>query len=329
MNFKCSILLLSSLFLASCSLAPDPTDRPEWIDHAQTLYPLNTYLTAVGQASKEELAGKNAIANLARIFSVEVRAKINVLTESTKTDSAVSVTFESLSALQKTIETKTEQAVSSVEITESWLSPEGEFYTLAVLEKQKLAISLRETIDEFDISTAGNIDFSMNRSPNEIASINALRKARDSQIARQISNMKLKKVSVEGVADDVSLAKIEQLINKKIATMKVSVSAPGELDKQTIKSGLTAMGMRVSDHANIHVSAFVDIGKPILINKWYWLRGNYQLSVSQNGKLISRKRWPIKILAKERELLDSRLEDKLNSKILDYIIELMSDSPTL
>ena len=329
MNFKLPLLLLSSLLLASCASQPDLTERPEWIDHAQALYPSDTYLTAIGQASKRDRAAKNSVANLVEIFSVEVRAKTNVLTEATKTESAVSVTAESSTSLQRTIETETSQAVSGVEIKESWLSPEGEYYALAVLEKQKLAVSLRETIDELDTSTADNINFSINTAVNEIASINALRKARDNQIARQIANMQLKQVSLAGVPSDISSNKIEMLIDKKIAAIKISVSAEGELHKQTVEAGIAAMGMQVSDTAKIHVAALVDVGKPTLINKWYWLRGSYQLSVSQNGKVISRKRWPIKVSAKEKELLDSRLEDRLNSKISDYIIELVSDSPAL
>lgn len=329
MKFKLFILLLSCFFVASCSLTADPTERPEWLDHAQVLYPSNTYLTAVGKASKPDRASKNAVANLVEIFSVSVRARTNVLMEATKTRSVLSVTSESLNALQRTIKIETKKAVNGVETNEKWLSPDGEYYVLAVLEKQKLAISLREAIDDFDISTAANIDFSINSAQNEIASINALRKARDSQIARKITNIQLKKVSLNGVVNDISLEKIEQLINNKIASMKVRVSAGGELDKQTLELGITAMGIPVNEHAKIHVSAIVDVGKPKFINEWYWLMGNYQLSVSQNGKLISRKHWPIKILAKEKALLASRLEDKLNSKISDYIIELMSDSPTL
>ncbi len=328
MNIKLLFSIVIIFFIASCSSTPDLTKRPEWIDQAQSLYPSAQYLTAVGEGVNLSRARKNALANLVEIFSVNVKAQTNVITKGTKSDSVLGVSAESSSSLSRTIQTETKNTVNGVVIKQSWLSQTGQYYALAVIEKQKLATSLRETIGELDRSTAQDIDFSIDNAPNDIAAINALRKARDNQIARHMANMQLKQVSIGGVPNEISSSKIEALIDKKIASLSVSVSTQNVQNKQTVEAGLAAMGIRVTESGKLKVLAKIDVSSPVHINEWYWLRGSYQLSISEDGKVISHKRWPIKVSAKDASMLNSRLNDNLNKKISEYIIELVSDSLT-
>jgi hypothetical protein len=322
-------LFLSCFFIISCASTPNEKDRPEWIDNAKATYSDSDYLTAVGQASKRDRAGKNAKANLAEIFYVNVRAETNTLTEATKEESALGVTMESSTYLQRSILTETDQAMSGVKISDSWLSPSGDYYALAVLEKRKAAMSLNESIMELDDSTADLIDFSIKTAPNSIVSINALRAARDEQMARHMANLQLKQVSVSGVPTEISTKKIEKLIANKLATLQVSVDINSEKHTKSVQSGLSQLGVNVVDSSNIVVSADIDITEPTLIKGWYWLRGSYELSISEDGKVISRKRWPVKVSSKQQEMLNSRLQDSVNEKLTQYLSELVSDSPTL
>ncbi|MCK5817962.1 MAG: LPP20 family lipoprotein [Psychromonas sp.] len=328
MNHKLMFLLVTSFLIISCVSKPDLTKRPEWIDQTQSLYPSNQYLTAVGEGTTRNRARKNAQVNLVEIFSINVKAQTNVITNATKSDSALGVSAESSTSLNRTIETETSAAVSGLDIKQTWLSPKGKYYALAVLEKQKLANSLRKTIDQLDTSSAQDIDFSIHHAPNEIASINALRTARDKQIARHLANIQLREVSLGDIPKEISISKIEGLINKKIAGLSVSVSAKNNQNKETVESGLAAMGVHVTENGKLKVIAKIDLSSPVLINQWYWLRGSYQLSITQGGKVISRKRWSIKVSSKDESLLNLRLNDNLSKKISTYLIELMSDSLT-
>lgn len=327
-HYRFSCYLFSLFFITGCA-STTSNERPLWIDNAQSLYSESDYLTAVGQASKRDRAGKNATANLAEIFYVNVRAETNTLTEATKAESALGVTMESSTSLQRSIQTETDQVLNGVQIRESWLSPNGEYYALAVLEKRKAAMALNESIMAFDDKTAELINFSINIAPNSIASVNALRAARDEQMARQMANLQLKQVSASGVPNDISSKKIEGLIAQKLANMKISVDIDSEKHAKTVQSGLAQLGVNVAKNANIVISADIDITEPTLLNDWYWLRGSYELSVSENGQVISRKRWPVKVSAKQQQMLMPRLQDKVNSSISQYLAELVSDSPTL
>lgn len=318
--------LLGCFFMSSCATTAKQ-QRPQWIDHAQSSYLASDYLTAVGQASKRDRAGKNATANLAEIFYVNVRAQTNTLTEATKAESALGVSMESSTSVQRSIQTETDQVLSGVQIRESWLSATGEYYALAVLNKRKAALTLNESIMQFDSSTADLIDFSANSAPNSIAAVNALRAARDEQIARQMANLQLKQVSVSGVPVAISTKKIEALISEKLASLQVHVVS--DKQRKTVQSGLAKLGVSVVDQANIVITDELDISQPSKLNGWYWLRGSYVLSILEDGQVISRKRWPIKVSAKQQEILMQRLHDKLDRSINAYLAELVGDSPTL
>jgi hypothetical protein len=327
--YRVILSIISCFFIIACASTTSESVRPQWIDNAKAMYAGNDYLTAVGQASKRDRAGKNAKANLAEIFYVNVRAETNTLTEATKEESALGVTMESSTSLQRSIQTETDQAMSGVIIKDSWLSPSGEYYTLAVLDKRKAAMSLNESIMDLDDSTSDLINFSLKTAPNSISSLNALRAARDEQMARHMANLQLKQVSVSGVPIEISTRKIESLIAQKLAKMEVTVNLDSGKYTKSVQSGLAKLGVKVVENATIVVSENLDITEPTLIKGWYWLRGSYELSISENEQVMSRKRWPVKGSAKQKEILTLRLKDTVNAKMAEYLTELVSDSPAL
>ena len=326
--------ILLSLFLLSACAAPTneekaETERPDWIDHAQNKYPSQVYLTAVGEASNRTRASKNAIVNLVEIFSVNVKAETKTLTEAVKEESVLGVTMESSSTLHRNIETESEQAIQGVEIKESWLSPTGEYYTLAVLHRISAAQNLTESIIDLDEQTAELIDYSINVAPNSIVAVNALRSARDIQITRKMADLQLNYISGSGIPVDISSEKIEQLIRQQLASLKVSVEADIESQQSSLEAGLSRLGVTVVDESPLRISAKMDMIKPAYIDAWHWLRGSYELTITENDQVISRKRWPVKVSSKQKELLTPRLQDKLNSRMNEYLQQLISDSPTL
>lgn len=326
-------ILLSILLISACSTATTvekkQTKRPNWIDQATASYPSNIYLSAVGQSSNRTRAGQNAVANLVEIFSVDVKAETKTLTAAVKKESALGVTMESSSTLQRNIETKTEQAIQGAEIKETWLSPSGEYYALAVLHRISAAQNLSELIVALDEQTADLIDYSINVAPNSILAINALRSARDLQITRKMANLQLSYISGSGIPNDIPSTKIEQLIKQKLASLQISVEADSVSNLKSVQAGLSRLGIKVVEQSSLKVLASKDTVKPASIESWYWLRGSYELAITENGQVISRKRWPIKVSAKQKDLLIPRLQDKLNSRINEYLQQLISDSPTL
>ena len=153
-NITLILSALCLLIISGCSASTPQqraiSERPDWVDNSQQKYPSEYYLTAVGEGSSRARASKNAMTNLVEIFSVSIRAETKSLSKAIKEESSLGVTLESTSSLQRNIETETEQTIEGVEIKESWLSPTGEYYTLAVLQKRNAAQNLMESILELD-----------------------------------------------------------------------------------------------------------------------------------------------------------------------------------
>lgn len=322
-------LLIISGCSASTSQQQATSERPDWVDNSQQKYPSKYYLTAVGEGSSRVRASKNAMTNLAEIFSVSIRAETKSLSKAIKEESSLGVTLESTSSLQRNIETKTEQTIEGVEIKESWLSPTGEYYTLAVLQKRNAAQNLMESILELDKNTQELIDYSRQTAPNSILALNALRTARDLQITRKMSNSQLKYINGSGLLNDFSRQDIEELIRNRLASLQISVEHESNDNKNALQAGLSSLGITVAEQSSLQIASVMDMNEPTFLNNWYWSRGSYQLIIREDGKVISRKRWPIKISSKQKELLAPRLQDKLNSNMTQYLQQLFSDAPTL
>ncbi|WP_180706026.1 LPP20 family lipoprotein [Psychromonas sp. CD1] len=323
------ILLISCFLLSACASDPQTKSRPQWVNQPSAVYASDQYLSAVGQASNLERARQNALANLSDVFSVKIHVQSDMLTQANKQETPLGVTMQSKIALQRQIATESEHTLKGVMIKESWQSSGGEYYAVALLEKYKAAQSLTESIDALDEQSRSLIDYSLQDAPNSIASLHALSKARDLQLAREVANEQLQQVRLSGVPMLISSAKIEQMMAKKLATLKVSVQQPDKQQQKLITSALAELGMRVVVDADINVSADLSLNTPIYTNSWYWLHASYQLSFVENGQVISRKRWPIKISAKQSSLLQSRLDNYLSEHIKTYVSELMSSLPAL
>jgi len=322
---KIALITLSlSLFLIAGCSHHEQNDRPEWIDKAAKSYPESQYLTAIGEGGSRNLSIKNAQSNLAEIFSVNIRAESKLLTQAIKTESRLGVTLESSNTLQKTIETEIKQTIQGVEIKESWLSPSGDYYTLAVLNKRIATQNLMQSIADLDEQTESYIHYSEQQAPNVILALNALRSARDLQVTRNMLNLQLTYVNGSGLLNDRSHSDIEQLIKRQLASLKVNVV--GEQNK-LLKSEVAALGMSVATQANLALTATLVTHDAFFADGWYWLRGTYQLTLSENNEVISSQRWPLKVATKRDEQLNERLQAKLAGNVKGYLQQLMSDQP--
>jgi len=300
-------------------------ERPIWIDQEHSSYVSAEYLSAVGEGTNRTLSSRQAMANLAEMFSVTVRSQTKVLSETIKEESRLGVTSESKTSLQTSINTRTEQSIQGIEIKESWLSPNGIYYTLAVLDRKKATQNLMELIMALDSETAELIHYSHHLAPNVILSLNALRTARDHQINREMFNTQLKYISGSGLINDLSRSSIEAMIRQRLAETVIKVKGHDTV----LQAAVATLGMTLANQSDVEIQSSVELTEPTFIHDWYWLRGSYQLIIWDNGNVISRKRWPIKVSSKQVELLDPRWKDKLNNHITLYLQQLIADAPTL
>ena len=132
------ILLCCCLPLTAARKAEKP---PIWITSPSTMYPEEEYIVELGTGLNQKEADNKAIEGLAAIFNRSVLSK---------TDSSLAYR-ENASGMDKT--KNIEQHVSvltsikdliGVEIKERWKSKDGNFYSLAVLNKHKAIVIYSE-----------------------------------------------------------------------------------------------------------------------------------------------------------------------------------------
>lgn len=137
--FKVAVVFiaLSFLPLAASASEKNMTNRlPVWIETPSEQYPEQSYMTAVGEGHAQKEAEASALESLAAIFNRKIEAQtqssLNYASsqgkDAAKKDKRINQTIS--------ISTNIEQ-LSGAEIKETWVSPDGTYYALAVLEKSK------------------------------------------------------------------------------------------------------------------------------------------------------------------------------------------------
>ena len=322
------ILLSVSGILSGCNSTANE-QKPVWIDKPESVYDNSLYLTAIGQASKRDRAANRALANLANIFSVTITDKSEFHAEASSQKTAEGTQDQLKEKLIRNIASYTHHELEGAEIKESWQSPDGEYYALAILDKQVMATRLKKIIHSSDSATLELLKYSSDTAPNFINSFHALIQARNEQLSREEANKQLTIVASTGVQAQTSSKEIELLSHNMLAQLKVSGKAESDSSLLALQAAISQLGIVYDGSSSLMLEAKLDLTEPMLKDDWYWLRGSYELNFIQENTVISRKRWPVKISAKDKGHLNSRLKDKLNSKIPAYLIELLSSPPAL
>ena len=318
---------LITLTLGACS-SNDDNEQPSWVDKPESKYSSQQYLTAVGYAGTRDVAENSALANLAKIFTVDIAANSKDFSKAITSNSDQGFAVENSQEISRSVVTSTDLELEGAIIKETWVSPLGEHYALAILEKQRAARTLTEKVRNADKNTAQLLDYSRNTAPNVVLALHSLRQARSEQIKREIANQQLVQVANNGIVNSTSSKEIETLIKNSLAQLKVATSAESDKSNDILQSALGQLGIPHATSSNLVLQAKLDTIDPVFKEQWYWLRGSYDLSLVDNGTVITSKRWPIKISAREEQLLQPRLQDEVSANLTDYLIELLSSPPS-
>lgn len=323
-------MLLLTVFFYGCS----STDNvpPAWITNAESQYPASQYITAVGEASTKENASNLALVNLAKIFSVDIKSTSSDLTQAISQQSDAGSFVESTQKISRSIVTKTDIELQGAMIKETWQQPQknnnGHYFALALLNKNLAAKRLILAIRSADQDTANLLAYSANKAPNLVLALHALRNARDVQIKRELDHQQLLIVTDKGIINKIGVKDIEAMMRDALATLKIASVAESSSSKALLQSGLGEIGIQSVKDSNLILKANLELLDPANIQGWYWLRGSYELSISDGDNVISQKRWTVKISAKDEEMLMPRMKDHINKKVSGYLIELLSTKPT-
>ena len=318
---KTSIIttILLGLVLTACS-----SKQPDWVDTPTEQYPQKRYLSAVGEADSRSAADNRALANLAKIFEVAISDRSLDFSQSRVSADQSGSTISNVQSAGRFVTTEARQILEGAQLVESWQGEAGRTYSLAVLEKAPATRRLREAVRGADRQIADRVNYASNLAPNPVVALAALEQARKIETERSNLNRNLAVVSGKGIKAPHDQASLEKMLRNALATLHFDAEADSPQLQQKLESAIAALGITLDSKAPYRLMASLDTEPVQLKQGWYWLRGSTQLSLDYQGETLAEKRWPLKVSAVDKGMVEQRAKDKLSEQMADYVYELIT-----
>ena len=318
---KISIIttLLLGLVLTACS-----SKQPDWVDKPTGEYPQQRYLSAVGEADNRSAADDRALANLAKIFEVEISDRSLDFSQARVSADQSGSTVSNVQSAARYITTEARQVLEGAQLVESWQGEAGKTYSLAVLEKGPATRRLREAVRGADRQIADRVNYASQQAPNPVVALAALEQARKIESERSNLNRNLAIVSGKGIKAPHDQASLEKMLRNALATLHFDAEADSPELQQNLESAIGTLGITLDRNAAYRLIASLDTEPVQQQQGWYWLRGSTQLSLEHQGQTLAKKRWPLKVSAVDEGMVSQRAKDKLSEQMADYVYELIT-----
>ena len=322
MRFTLNTLSLISILFVITSCANTKGPQPDWVNGAASDYPAEKYLLGKGQAVHQDVARDRARADLAKVFEVAISEKSrDQITYTSKSDGKNKI-VKMDSETSRDINTKTEQIISGILISEIWQEPKsGQFHILATLDRFKAANSLRDQINKIDHATKQAVQYS--RASHEILKkIGFANQALQLQLERVAYQKHLKVISHTGIGlnSAYNIAVLANDLNDLLQRIKINIqieSDPVGGLNDIVAGALSNSGF---SHTTSYPSTYTLNSKLLLDTHhddqgWYWQRGTLEISLldPDTKKSYGSRHWSIKVSSQNEALSKKRLRDKINS----------------
>ncbi len=314
-------------WLTGCSSSP--SSPPQWLSGQSSDYPSSRYLTAIGEASERGAAEQQALASLARVFEVKIREENTDYTLFSRSggdqhaadDHERTTTNRQVTSRQ--LQTGTEQMIEGAKPVEYW--HDGELYTVLVaLDREKAAQRVRQKISMLDQKAAALIKFADNSTLNAVIRLSTLEDARLLLQQRAPLNRNLSVLVGQSVQPAQTVAALEQRIRLQLAQLTFRLADQTALSAQ-LQHAVAQLGASISNTGELGLNALVDRDPIRKQQGWYWLRGSMQLTLlDSKNDVIAQKRWPIKVSAQGKGMLEQRLRDQMNQQISSQLYQLIT-----
>ena len=314
----CLILLL----ISGCSSQPE---RPQWVNQPHDQYPDGMYLSAVGSADNQQVAGDRARANIAKVFEVSVQESSQDFSSATAVTTQGQQTTENKQSIVREINLETDKVLQGAKLVEYWQSEQGRYYALAVLAKQPAANGFTQAILRSDREVIDLLEYARVKANNPLVALKALERAKAVQIKRDENNRSLMIVNEgQGVKGNVDSAFIDKLTRDALASLQIQVDAESESIKAEMQQALSKLGVQIVEQSNLMFYGSLDLAPVSFKQGWYWQRGSYELVFKDGDTVLTKRRYPVKISAQESAMVEQRLRDELNQNLPQHLFELLS-----
>lgn len=308
--------LLLFLFVAGgCA-----SSRPDWTDSGKSeQYPPSHYLTGIGTATDLESAKDRARANLAKVFSANIREVTEDMTRHARKSSGGEEQHINEERVERLISSRSEHVLTGSRIAETWQEQKTNVhYVLAILSRLQAENNLLQEIKRLDAET--RIYIKQAQEENDILrKVRAASNAVDAQVARIAYQRNLRIIDASGHGEPSiwQVAKLnrdlEQLLRRVNISPRVTNDTTGTL-KISTTAALSTAGFKVSDPktAEFILEARLDLEDIGYRDKWYWSRGVLQVTLIERatGRERGSARWPLKAAGSNNKDAEQRIATK-------------------
>lgn len=323
------ILLVWAFFLAGCAgSSAQPANVPEWVEGGEpATYPRARYLSAVGTADSQDAAKDRARAELARAFEVHV-----VATAQQEERLAFGEGGNRYEAhLGQQVVTRTTATLRGVEIGETWREPEtGRYHVLVVLNRQRAASALRESMAGLDVATSHYLR-QADAADDSLEAVAALARGLEAQRQRTEEQKALRVLTGAGVQVRHELAVLQARLAAEAAAIPFRIEARGDHGDrvaQMLQAAVADAGFRLGGNdGGYRLEAVLELEDLGERDGWYWQRGGLTLRLLDGaGEARGENRWPVRGAATDRATAERRaleqVSDRLGEDLRGWIISL-------
>jgi len=320
MKINITATLVLGFILPACS------SKPGWLDKPTEQSPQQRYLSAVGEANDRSTAADRSLANLAKIFEVAIRDRSLDFSQAQVSGDQSGRAGDNIQTASRYVTTEARQVLEGAQLVESWQAEEGKTYALAVLEKAPAERRFRDGVRNADRQIEDRVNYASQQAPNPVAALAALEQARKIENQRSNLNRNLSVVSGKGIKGYYDQASLEKLLRNALATLHFHAKADSPQLQQSLESAIATLGITLEKNAPYLLVGSMDTEPVQLKQGWYWLRGSTELSLIYQREALAKKRWPLKVSATDKGMVEQRAKDKLSEQMTTYLYELITSA---
>jgi len=321
MKIKVTATLVLGFVLTACSSS---SKQPDWLDNPAEQYPQKRYLSAVGEADDRNTANGRALANLAKIFEVAIEDRSLDFSQAQVSSDQSGGTVNNTQKITRYVTTEARQVLEGAQLVESWQAEEGKTYVLAVLEKTPARRRFRDGVRSADRQIEERVKYANQQAPNPVVALAALEQARKIEIQRSNLNRNLSVVTGRGIKAHYDQASLEKLLHNALVALRFHAVADSPQLQQNLESAIGALGVTLDKNSPYQLIASLDTEPVQQKQGWYWLRGSTELTLIYQGEALANKRWPLKVSATDKGMVEQRAKDKLSEQMATYLYELIT-----
>ena len=241
--------------------APKTGPAPAWKDGTCDT---RRFLCGVGDGAERKAADMDARAEIARIFTANIKAVSQSFDAAAREiSSKTGESWYEVNAVAEYSMVSTDKVVTMSQIAERWVDGKGRFWSLAVIDRAQASRALRDRIQGLDQDVGGGVD-KAKAAQDQVTRFKALKRAVQAHLEREALNADLRVIQADGggIPSPYRLSDLLALLDAAAAELKLGLALAGagaERVRACLEQALTDKGYQLEFNVDEDSEDEIDI----------------------------------------------------------------------